>query len=159
MYDYGARFYDPIIGRFTTIDPLTEKCGVVSPYNYVTNNPISVTDPTGREPEWRTGMEAFSPIYNTSGQLIGTDDEGLKGRAIVMNESDFTQGMSHQDALDNNLGVRGLINDHAKVDLLNSYAGLKDRPDYDGKLTLSEANDWYKNGGGKPLFVDLKKID
>jgi len=76
-----------------------------------------------------------------------------------MNESDFTQGMSHQDALDNNLGVRGLINDHAKVDLLNSYAGLKDRPDYDGKLTLSEANDWYKNGGGKPLFVDLKKID
>lgn len=34
-----------------------------------------------------------------------------------------------------------------------------DRPDYDGKLTLSEANKWYQTGGGKPLFVDAAKID
>ena len=33
------------------------------------------------------------------------------------------------------------------------------RPDYDGILSLSEANDWYKKGEGKPLFVDVSKID
>jgi len=43
-YDYGARFYDPQIGRFTTADPLSQ---FSSPYNYVGNNPIKSIDPTG----------------------------------------------------------------------------------------------------------------
>jgi RHS repeat-associated protein len=33
------------------------------------------------------------------------------------------------------------------------------RPDADGYLTLSEANEWYRNGNGQPLNVDLAKID
>lgn len=35
----------------------------------------------------------------------------------------------------------------------------KERPDADGHLTLAEANDWYRNGKGQPLYVDLGKID
>ena len=35
---------------------------------------------------------------------------------------------------------------------------LPNRPDYDGYLTLSEANEWYRNGNGQPLFVDASKI-
>jgi hypothetical protein len=41
----------------------------------------------------------------------------------------------------------------------NSQANLENRPDYDGKLTLSEANSWYRNGEGGALFVDAAKID
>jgi len=33
------------------------------------------------------------------------------------------------------------------------------RPDSDGKITLAEANDWYRNGNGKSLYADLSKID
>ncbi|WP_333597085.1 RHS repeat-associated core domain-containing protein [Chryseobacterium flavum] len=47
MYDYGARFYMPDIGRFGTIDPLAEKYPDTSPFTYVANNPIKYTDPTG----------------------------------------------------------------------------------------------------------------
>ena len=36
---------------------------------------------------------------------------------------------------------------------------IKERPDADGHITLSEANDWYRNGGGKDLFQDLSKMD
>ena len=49
LYDYGARFYDPVLGRFTAQDPLAEKYGPTSPYVYCVNDPIKHVDPDGRE--------------------------------------------------------------------------------------------------------------
>jgi RHS repeat-associated protein len=48
MYDYGARWQDPYLGRFTTIDPLAEKYYHLSPYAYCANNPMNAVDPDGR---------------------------------------------------------------------------------------------------------------
>jgi len=47
QYDYGARFYDPVIARFGTLDRYAEKYMGNSPYQYGANNPILNIDMNG----------------------------------------------------------------------------------------------------------------
>ena len=47
-YDYGARQYYSIVGRWDRIDPLCEKYYSVSPYVYCEDDPVNAIDPDGR---------------------------------------------------------------------------------------------------------------
>ncbi|MDH6392225.1 hypothetical protein M2480_003238, partial [Parabacteroides sp. PFB2-12] len=53
---FEARYYDPALGGFLTMDPLAEKYYSTSPYAYCNNNPMRYIDPDGRE--WDDVLEA-----------------------------------------------------------------------------------------------------
>ena len=46
-YAYGARMYDPVLGRFTTQDRFAEKYPAMSLYQYGANNPVCNIDVNG----------------------------------------------------------------------------------------------------------------
>lgn len=53
---YGARYYDPKISVWLSVDPLAHKFPELSPFNFTLNNPINLVDPDGNAPTWPWGV-------------------------------------------------------------------------------------------------------
>ncbi|WP_143306612.1 RHS repeat domain-containing protein [Chitinophaga vietnamensis] len=47
--DYGMRVYDPRIGKFLSVDPLTKAYPMLTPYQFASNRPIDGVDRDGKE--------------------------------------------------------------------------------------------------------------
>lgn len=92
LYYYGARYYDPKISIWLSVDPLMEKHPNMNPYVYCLQNPISMIDPDGRD-----GVRIIdntnktitikatyfvqtqkSPYYTTTGKMKTIDGYTLK---------------------------------------------------------------------------------
>src|SRR5690554_7906422 len=77
MYYYGARYYDPRISIFISVDPLAEQFMGWTPYHYVHQNPINLIDPTGMSADgWIEQNEdgkttvTFDPKVNTTEEAV-----------------------------------------------------------------------------------------
>lgn len=73
------RYYDPGIGMFLSVDPVTassDPVGQFHRYRYANNNPYKFTDPDGRV-SYQRGNTVVIPIYY---QGSGATDEFIKGQ-------------------------------------------------------------------------------
>ncbi len=75
--DYGMRIYDPRLGRFLSVDPLTAKYPELTPYQFASNTPIQGTD--------FDGMEVY---YAADGSLLGK--VGTNTQVMVVNKEFVT---------------------------------------------------------------------
>ncbi|WP_156810144.1 RHS repeat-associated core domain-containing protein [Nitritalea halalkaliphila] len=70
LYDFGARYFDPVIGRWTSVDPLADVAPGWSPYRAFYCNPIRYTDPTGMLESTHTDED---------GNVVAVYDDGNNG--------------------------------------------------------------------------------
>ena len=76
-YDYGARMYDPSIGRWHAMDPLAEQCYGTTPYGFCLNNPVNNVDPNGRSVWTKAGkglLKVGSRVAKEGGSALWKAD-------------------------------------------------------------------------------------
>jgi len=71
-YDFGARIYDPRLGRWLSLDPLAKKYPGWSPYNFSLNNPVFYYDIDGRD------VGAGVVVINKSEQPVILRGDGVQ---------------------------------------------------------------------------------
>jgi RHS repeat-associated protein len=91
--DYGARFYDPWVGRWWGVDLLAEKYGNWSSYHYVLGNPMKFVD--------KTGMSATSTHIDETGKVLAVYNDGDLGVYVHDKESIQQWGKDGQVYLEN----------------------------------------------------------
>ena len=67
-YDYGARHYDAVLGRFTTNDRFAEKYYSMSPYQYGANSPVGNIDVNGDSIRVYTETQSFGHTWISVGE-------------------------------------------------------------------------------------------
>ena len=102
--DYGMRIYDPRIGKFLSVDPITSKYPELTPYQFASNRPIDGIDLDGLEylnynssmyrfvTTGPTSETALATVYeNIPTQLQNPQTCGLKFSAYRPKNSDGTE--------------------------------------------------------------------
>lgn len=111
LYYFGARYYDPAIGQWTSVDPLMKKYPEWSPYNYTLDNPLILVDPYGKALNWPPyGYPISFPEFNVAMNRSIRDISFNIDQRIKMGEKTTVEtGAKLFDKLDNNSTLTGKI--------------------------------------------------
>ena len=75
-YDYGFRNYDPQIGRFVELDPLTDDFSFLTPYQYASDDPITNID--------LDGLEGLKSVGGIASDFFQGSKTILQGEVVVV---------------------------------------------------------------------------
>ena len=85
LYYYGARYYNPSVSTWLSVDPWADKYPHVTPYNFVEGNPVMLIDPTGNGPENPDLDVATNP--NSSNDILSIVSPKHRDRVIIDNKT------------------------------------------------------------------------
>src|SRR5690554_4497825 len=137
MYYYGARYYDPRISIFVSVDPMAER--TMTPYQYVNNNPIRYVDPTGMSGEdWididqKSGEIKITPNDENdivrlmeNGNVVDSYEYGEKGSFKRDNEVE-RNGLYDMNGEYDSRGYKVHFQDASKADRFYKFAAQSDK--------------------------------
>lgn len=140
QYDYGFRIYNPRLGKFLSVDPLTKSYPYFTPYQFAGNMPIAAID--------LDGSEQYVVIYHK-------DQAGKTGRVSIyaMTDEDNNllnqnvQKVVHNQRDGNNVALGNvLVFEIANAGTKNEQMNIVDKRNIaDSKLTKEEEKIFNEN--------------
>ena len=114
LYDYGARNFDPALGRWMNVDPLAEKYFGLSSYTYCLNNPISNFDPDGMDVYFVNEQGNFTLALKQKGKdkLYATTTDKFGITNIKTSETKNENGTLFNSFIEVNNGILGQFIDY-----------------------------------------------
>ncbi|MCV6630442.1 MAG: hypothetical protein OIF50_11370 [Flavobacteriaceae bacterium] len=129
LYYYGARYYNPKVSLWLSIDPLWEEVGAHrSPYEYTYSNPIMFIDPTGMGPETKFKNRLTNETVEVR--------DGIE-KTIVVNDSDFQKAKFFANEINPNPGEYGFLFTGVNKDIAQAYNDFYDNVKYYDGYSLS----------------------
>ena len=144
LYDFGARNYDPTLGRWFNPDPANQ---FNNPYTYCANNPVNYVDPNGmflpidplNEKEWERQKRQIERTRNQMEKRINNMDTDNKNyEAVSERLSSLNSTLKTMSAMDSSKEV---------------YSLTKAAPGENGGLTLNSNRKIVIKYGSTPNFV------
>ncbi|MDA3844603.1 MAG: hypothetical protein PF588_09580 [Candidatus Kapabacteria bacterium] len=170
----GARQYDPVLGRFLSVDPLFEAFRNQGAYNYAFNSPVNWKDPSGLAPVDEKGNKLMSLAYIFSAEAA-EDNLALNIEAYEHSKGFLTESWAYMHGIGpsmlavdfnydpmKNFGGSGSVGSffssigNAIGSLFSSVGSKTARTGDDGKGT--DAGGKKKKSGDKKTF-DYSNID
>jgi RHS repeat-associated protein len=109
-YDYGFRIYNPAIGKFLSVDPLTKQYPYYTPYQFAGNMPIWAIDLDGLEQKISTNVVLLKPVIS-----IMTDQEMRRLTAQHNNPSSLNHPKELSNVNTSNVTSKRLHSDASQV--------------------------------------------
>jgi RHS repeat-associated protein len=178
LYDMDMRDYDPAIGRWTGIDPVTHFSQ--SPYCAFDNNPALIADPSGADGEpintWH--YSGGGSMYSGAGNMSSGDHMfGSTGDSFWMNNiattgygvvgaismygntvSVYWNSVSNGTTASFDNGVRTGIQQRDPLVRADGTRIKNADVNGDGITTLIELNYWYRNGNSEEINIKASSV-
>ncbi|MEQ8681341.1 MAG: SpvB/TcaC N-terminal domain-containing protein [Cyclobacteriaceae bacterium] len=128
LYYFGARYYQPEISIWLTVDPLAEAMPGLTPYRAFNNNPVYFTDPTGML-EFES-YKAYKSYAQESGiDVLSRNQIGSQGHWLSSDRSNNSQVWKTANAYN--------LNQESGY---NQYATIEQRADFYGWFQSASEN-------------------
>jgi RHS repeat-associated protein len=145
--DYGARIYDPRLGKFLSVDPKAKLYPMLTPYQFASNTPIQAVD--------LDGMEAFI-VHGTTQTETGVNitPEAKRELMRITGNTKINDGFRWNAPLSNNSMTRNMSANKLVKYIIKERASMMKN----GEITEDEAISLigYSHGGNVAIQAARK---